>query len=166
MLGRMLLAWSLLWAASAATASDRLKVGQPAPPFQLTLIDGSKVSLDQMRGEVVVLNFWATWCGPCKTELPLLDGYYRIQQKHGLRVFAITTEDSLPLGRLRKLFEVMTIPSARSVKGPYGVIGGGVPTNIVIGRDGRVRYAASGAFTVDKMNEILVPLLKEPRPAP
>jgi peroxiredoxin len=140
------------------------RVGQPAPEFQLTLVDGSKVSLDQLKGDVVVLNFWATWCGPCRQELPLLDTYYTLQQKAGLKVFAVTTEDSLPLYQLKKLFAVMHIPAVRHLRGPYDTLGA-VPTNFVIDRNGIVRYAKADAFTLDELNTILVPLLREPAPA-
>jgi thiol-disulfide isomerase/thioredoxin len=119
------------------------------------------VSLSQLRGEVVVLNFWATWCGPCKQELPLLDRYYALQKNAGLRVFAVTTEDSLPLYQLKKLFAVMHIPAVRRLKGPYDTAGA-VPTNFVIDRNGVVRYAKAGAFD---LNDLLVPLLEEPMPA-
>ena len=140
------------------------KVGDVAPDFQLTMIDGSKVTLDQLRGQVVVLNFWATWCGPCKRELPLLDRYYDIQKGLGLKVFTIATEDSLPLYELKKLFAVMKIPSAKRIKGNYPVLGG-VPTNYVIDRSGHVRYAKAGAFDLDDLNREIVPLLNEPVPA-
>ena len=139
-------------------------VGKPAPGFELTLIDGSKVSLAQLRGQVIVLNFWATWCGPCKTELPLLDGYYRARKSFGLRVFAVTTEDSVPTAQLRPLFSVMEIPPVRKVKGPYAVRSA-LPTNYVIDRAGIVRYAKAGAFDLDTLNALLVPLLREPAPA-
>jgi thiol-disulfide isomerase/thioredoxin len=128
------------------------------------MIDGSKVTLGQLRGQVVVLNFWATWCVPCREELPLLDGYYEIQQKAGLKVFAIATEDSLPLFKMKKLFAAMHIPSARKIKGPYTVLGG-VPTNYIIDRSGRIRYAKAAAFNLDGLNQTIVPLLKEPAPA-
>lgn len=141
------------------------KVGEVAPPFELTLIDGSRVSSDQLRGQVVVLNFWATWCGPCKKELPLLDAYYEVQKAHGLKVFAIATEDSVPLYQLKKLFAIMHMPSARRIKGPYQVMAG-VPTNYVIDRAGRVRYAKANAFDLDELNSLLVPLLNEPAPPP
>jgi peroxiredoxin len=140
------------------------KVGDVAPNFKLTLIDGSKVSLDDLRGTVVVLNFWATWCGPCKRELPLLDSYYRVQSQHGLRVFAVTTEDSLPLNKLKPLFATMAIPSARNLKGPYAPLRG-VPTNYIIDRAGRIRYAKAAAFDLETLNAELVPLLREPAPA-
>jgi len=157
-------------AAMAATAplllgATQPKIGQPAPDFELTLVDGSKIKLDQFKGDVVVLNFWATWCGPCKQELPLLDRYYELQQKTGLKVFAVTTEDSVPIYQLKKLFAVMHITPAKRIKGPYDVINNGVPTNYVIGRDGMLRYAKAGAFDLDALNAVLVPLLKEPVPA-
>ncbi|WP_426258770.1 TlpA family protein disulfide reductase [Sphingomonas sp. DC1600-2] len=139
------------------------KVGDVAPPFELTLIDGSKVSSDALRGQVVVLNFWATWCGPCKKELPTLDTYYELQKTHGLKVFTIATEDSLPLFQLKKLFAVMHMPSARRIKGNYPILSG-VPTNYIIDRSGHVRYAKAAAFDLDSLNAELVPLLREPAP--
>jgi peroxiredoxin len=147
------------------TAAKEPKVGDVAPNFELTMIDGSKVTLDQLRGQVVVLNFWATWCVPCREELPLLDRYYDIQQKAGLKVFAIATEDSVPLSQLKKLFAVMRIPSAKRIKGGYPILKG-VPTNYIIDRSGHIRYARAGAFDLDALNRLLVPLLKEPVPAP
>lgn len=144
-------------------AAPAPKVGETAPPFELTLIDGSKVSSDELRGQVVVLNFWATWCGPCKRELPLLDAYYEAQKSHGLKVFAIATEDSLQPYQLKKLFAVMHMQSARRIKGPYATMTG-VPTNFIIDRAGRLRYAKANAFDLDALNTLLVPLLQEPPP--
>lgn len=155
----------LALAAMAGTApAETLKVGDRATDFQLTMMDGSKIAMADLRGQVVVLNFWATWCGPCKAELPLLDAYYRMRKANGLRVFAIATEDSLPAFKLKPLFAAMAIPSARRIKGNYGVMGA-LPTNYVIDRAGVVRYAMTGAFDLDDLNTLLVPLLKEPAPA-
>ncbi|MGC4251256.1 MAG: TlpA disulfide reductase family protein [Sphingobium sp.] len=151
--------------APALATTPKPVIGAPAPDFELTLIDGGKVSLADLKGQVVLLNFWATWCVPCRTELPTLDTYYALQQKHGLRVFAITTEDSLPIGSLKKLFAAMHMPSVRRIKGPYGPLTG-VPTNFVIDRAGKLRYARSGAFDLDELNALLVPLLKESAPLP
>jgi thiol-disulfide isomerase/thioredoxin len=160
---RKLLLAGLMAAATPASAAKAPQVGEMAPAFELSLIDGSKVRIDQLRGQVVLLNFWATWCVPCRAELPLLDSYYRHQQKHGLRVFAVTTENSLPIYRLKPLFKTLQIESARNLRGPYAPLAG-VPTNYVIDRAGRVRYAKAGAFDLDALNAILVPLLREPAP--
>ena len=153
---------ALMAAAAPSLAAPKLKVGNPAPEATLTLMNGQPVKLSSLRGQVVVLNYWATWCVPCRVELPLLDRYYRIQAKNGLRVFAVTTEDSLPAKALKPLFGALAITPVRKIRGPYEY--DAVPTNIVIDRAGIVRYAKSGAFDLQDMNEILVPLLNEPAP--
>jgi peroxiredoxin len=155
------MACAVLMAASAAPAA--VKVGERAPDFELTLIDGSKVRGSDLRGQVVVLNFWATWCAPCKTELPLLDTYYRLRKDKGLQVFAVATEDSLPVYKLKSLFAAMAIPFARRIKGPFAAMGA-LPTNYIIDRAGVVRYAKPGAFDLDDLNGLLVPLLRDPAP--
>ncbi|WP_242186441.1 TlpA disulfide reductase family protein [Sphingomonas sp. CARO-RG-8B-R24-01] len=154
---------ALVGAAVLLLGAKQPKVGDLAPPFVVTLIDGSKISSEQLRGQVVVLNFWATWCGPCKAELPLLDAYYELQKVHGLKVYAIATEDSVPAFQLRKLFAQLHITPARGIKGPYDTLGA-VPTNFIIDRSGHVRYAKASAFGLDALNAELVPLLKEAAP--
>ena len=150
----------------AGMAGDFSPIDPPeqiaAPKFQDKM--GQPVSLDSFKGKVVVLNFWATWCVPCRAELPTLDAYYRIAERHGLKVFAATTEDSLPISRLRGVFAAMRISAVRYLRGPYAPINGAVPTNFVIDRAGRVRYAAAGAFDLDDLNRVLIPLLNEPAP--
>jgi thiol-disulfide isomerase/thioredoxin len=161
--GRSALA-ALVLALAAPALAKSPHVGQPAPDFTVKLMDGTRVSLADLKGQVVVLNFWATWCGPCKRELPLLDAYYRAQKSHGLRVFAITTEGSLPIFQLKGLFAAMAITPVKGIKGPYGDLNA-VPTNYVIDRAGVVRYAKAAAFDLDDLNRELVPLLKEPAPS-
>ena len=104
-------------------------------------------------------------CGPCKQELPLLDAYYETQRQHGLRVFAITTEGSVPVSQLKKLFAALRLTPIRSLKGKYAPINNSIPTNFIIDRAGRLRFAAAGAFDLDDLNRELVPLLRERPPA-
>ena len=165
---RGIMTCAALLAASAApvpaTAAAAVKIGERAPDFELMLIDGRKVRSADLRGQVVILNFWATWCVPCRAELPLLDAYYRTQQKHGLRVFAVATEDTVPVFRMKPLFAAMAITPTRRVKGKYPLIGNAVPTNYVIDRAGVVRYAKAASLDLDDLNTIVVPLLKETPP--
>ncbi len=155
----------LVWACRGHAAGGNLpEVGRPAPTFQVTTFDGTKLSLADFKGQVIVLNFWATWCGPCKRELPLLDAYYRKQQQFGLKMFAVATEDSVPPFQLKPVQKVVSFPLVRKFKGDYGQIKV-LPTNVVIDRAGIVRYAQAGAFSLDDLNDLLVPLLNEKPPA-
>lgn len=153
----------LLAGASPALAKVP-QVGDIAPDAEMFTVKHQKIRLSELRGQVVVINFWATWCVPCRQELPLLDAYYRTQQRFGLRVFASTTEDSVPAYALHKLFDSLAIDPLRWMRGPYAPIGNAVPTNFIVDRAGRIRYAKAGAFTLDDLNRELVPLLQEPAP--
>ena len=134
------------------------------PDAVLRLADGNKVHLSELRGQIVVLNFWATWCVPCRTELPLLDGYFRAAQKHcwPLRVFAVATEDGVYKYKLTKLFRLLAITQTDRING--GLFGDmdGLPTNYVIDKAGVLRYAKAGAFDLDGLNDVIVPLVNEP----
>jgi thiol-disulfide isomerase/thioredoxin len=153
-----------LTALNAAWA-DGLVINGPAPEFTARTFDGRDVSLADYKGQVLIINFWATWCGPCKTELPLLDGYYRAadEKKYGLKILAITTEDSLPIDDLRPLARRVSFDMARHYHGPYGTLKA-VPTNYIIDRNGILRYAKAAAFDLGTLNEVLIPLLQQPMP--
>lgn len=141
------------------------KVGAPAPDFAVKLVSGERLRLADLKGQVVVLNFWATWCVPCRAELPLLDGYYKAMKPYGLRVLAVTTEDSVPEFRMKNLFAALTVEPIHGIKGPYAPIDDGVPTSFIIDRAGTLRYAKAGALTLDTLNAELIPLLREPAPS-
>jgi cytochrome c biogenesis protein CcmG, thiol:disulfide interchange protein DsbE len=158
-----LLALALALTSFDSMAGDALIVGKPAPNFHVTTYDGTQLTLADFKGQVLLVNFWATWCGPCKSELPMLDAYYRAQKNTGLRMIAITTEDSLPSSQLQKLAAVMTIPMVRRFKGEYAWVKA-LPTNYIVDRAGVLRYAKAGALSLEDLNELLVPLLQEPAP--
>ncbi len=142
--------------------SSTPQVGQMAPNFELALFDGGKVKLQDLRGQVVILNFWATWCVLCRTELPLLDRYTQLRAKDGLRVYVVTTEDSVPPYMLKKLFAVLHLAPVKRIRGPYDY--SAVPTNYVIDRAGRLRFMEAGAMTLDTLNREVSTLLAEPGP--
>jgi cytochrome c biogenesis protein CcmG, thiol:disulfide interchange protein DsbE len=161
------LACCTLGTAGASLAAGRVPgPGAAAPDFQATTVDGRTLTLADFKGQVLVLYFWATWCAPCKRQLPLLDSYYRIQETNGLRVLAVTNQDSLPLGMLNKVAAALAVPMVRRFTGEYpfendrGAVNS-VPISYVIDRFGVVRYAKAAVWSLDDMNAILIPLLRE-----
>jgi thiol-disulfide isomerase/thioredoxin len=152
---------------TTSVSAASLKVGQPAPNFDLVLVNGQHVHLSDLRGEVVVLNYWATWCAPCRTELPLLDSFYKVATKRGwpLKIYAVATEDSVPDSQLKPLFKVLTIQATKRIRGGAFADVDALPTNYVIDREGILRYAKAGAFDLDDLNTVLVPLMQDPAPA-
>ena len=165
-LPRFIAALALAAIAGSASAAP-LKVGNPVPDTVLELADGSKVHLSDLRGQIVILNLWATWCVPCRTELPLIDAYYRAAQNHHwpLRVFAVATEDGVYKYKLTKLFKLLAITQTDRIRSGEFDDRDGLPTNYVIDKAGILRYAQAGAFDLDKLNDVIVPLVNEPAPA-
>ena len=114
-----------------------------APDFRLLAIDGSTVSLGDLRGQVVLLNFWATWCPPCKAEMPDLDALYREHKsQRNFVVLGVDAEESqAQVGAFASSHDV-TFPllldsDGKVTDGLYVVRS--LPTSMIIDRDGRIR---------------------------
>ena len=75
-------------------ASESLAVGQPAPDFDLQALDGTRVRLSDLKGEPVVINFWASWCKPCRNEMPDFEEIYHTYKEKGLQVYGINVGES------------------------------------------------------------------------
>jgi len=150
-----------------ALQAARAKTDQQAPPFRVTTLTKEKIDLASLRGKVVVVNRWATWCVPCREEFLLFEKYMPFRAKYGFTVIAIETGGAEGNSAMRKLAELVHFPVALDDNAhaeAYPLIQGAVPTNYVIDRAGVVRYAKAGAFDLDSMNATFTPLLKEPAP--
>ena len=149
--------------AMAGVAKAAPKVGQPAPDFTVTTFGGNTVHLADLKGDVIVLNFWATWCGPCRKELPFLDAAFKQYNQYGFQVLAVATEDSVSERELKKLAAQTKIPFVKRMNGPYRIMKA-VPTNYIIDRSGNLVYADAGALDMASFNSLIVPLLRQPIP--
>ena len=153
-------------AASACVAGGKTatpKVGDPSPPFDVFTFEFKKIHFAELRGKVVLLNFWASWCGPCKLELPRLDAYYRRHAGAPFRIFAVRAEDAAPNPAFNQLSKVLSFPLVWKLDGGpgYAPIDGALPTNFVIDAAGVLRYAEKGAFTNEGLEQVITPLLNE-----
>jgi thiol-disulfide isomerase/thioredoxin len=114
----------------------------PAPAFTLPVRGGGSVGLEQLRGQVVMINFWASWCGPCRQEFPILDQMYRKYRPMGFTLLAVNVEsDSADAERFLAGTPVsfpIAFDQANEVSGAYGV--SAMPTTLIVDRKGKVRW--------------------------
>ena len=115
----------------------------PAPAFQLSGRGGKTIDLSQFKGQVVMINFWATWCGPCRQEMPLLEDIYKKYKPMGFTLIGINVEPKSgdPEGWLSKLPKPVTFPVAFDVDSKVSKLYkvAGMPTTVFIDRKGNVR---------------------------
>ncbi len=139
-------------------------IGKPAAPFTLATFDGGQVSLEALRGRVVVVNFWASWCYPaCYEEAPALERAWETYKDRGVMMIGINIQDKEePAKKFLTQFG-HTFPNAPDPAGrvsvDYGVYG--VPETFFIDRAGRVRWKHVGAVTDQIFKERVETLLKE-----
>lgn len=166
-------AWLRRAAALAAAATvplkaraDSLKVGEPAPPLVLHTLDSRSIATHDLLGQVVLVTFWATWCDPCRDELPLLSSYYARHAREGLAVLGFCLDGADALPEVRKV--------AGTLKFPVGLLGsawaGGygriwrLPVSFVIDRRGILRYdgwkAEQPVWTQASLEQAVTPLLR------
>jgi len=124
-------------------------LGRPAPDFSLRAADGRGLSLSGLRGKVVLVNFWATWCEPCKRELPAIDA---VQQQLGPRGFQALGVDYADQDDVVERFAAAQRLSFPLLEDSIGRIGSvyrllGVPTSYLIDRDGVLRAIHAGPYT-------------------
>lgn len=147
---------TLLLAALVSVPALAVAPQGPAPGFSLTGMDGKPVSLDQFKGQVVMINFWATWCGPCRQEMPLLDKLYAKYKPMGFTLLGVNVEpdSKLASGFLQKT--PVTFPilfdTSSEVSKLYEVAG--MPSTAIVDRKGNLRWVHKGYKPGDE-NEYL-----------
>jgi cytochrome c biogenesis protein CcmG/thiol:disulfide interchange protein DsbE len=139
-------------------------IGRPAPHFSLRTLDGSRtVRLSDLRGRVVVLNFWASWCADCRVEHPNLAGAWNRYRERGVVLLGVAFQDrpSASRGYLAEFggdWPQLADPGSRTALA-YGVYG--VPETFVLGPDGRVAYKQIGPVSYERLSEQITALLPE-----
>ena len=138
MIRRLIATFALLATGGAQAA---LNANAPAPDFTLRSLDGVNLRLAEQRGRVVMVNFWATWCGPCKQEMPHLSRLYEKYRASGFTLLGVNVDEdakqaAATAGRLGVKFPVL-FDGSKSVSRLYDLQS--MPSTVLIDRDGRVR---------------------------
>jgi cytochrome c biogenesis protein CcmG/thiol:disulfide interchange protein DsbE len=136
----LIAAWGAWLVTRSTPAAVGGRIGSQAPGFTLTDLDGAPVRLADLAGRPVIVNFWASWCGPCVREFPLLDAAAKAHASDGLAVLGIVYEDTAAGARAFMTQRGATWPAlldpGSAVASAYGIYG--PPETFFIGRDGRV----------------------------
>jgi peroxiredoxin len=151
--------------ATAIVNEEAPKIGYLAPNFRLTNLHGEEVSMASLEGKVVFINFWATWCGPCRAEMPSMEALYHDFKGKGLEILAVSSDmDGAPAVQpfVRKLglsYPVLLDPDFR-VDDKYLIQS--VPTTVLVDKNGVITHRFVGArnWSNPESRDLIAKLLK------
>ena len=141
-----------------------LEVGKPAPSLEAKTIDGKHFSLADDKGKVVIVNFWATWCDPCRKEMPAMEKYYEKNKDKGLRILAISMDDPGDADKVREVMKSYTYPAAFQSDADYSGYGRiwRMPMTFFIDRNGILRRdggVGPPSIDLELLEKAVTPLL-------
>jgi len=140
-----------------------LKVGDQRDDLELADLEGKPRRLSEFDGKLVLLNFWATWCGPCREEMPLLDATHEKFADKGLLVVGVAIDDSDAVRDFLKdypiRYPILLASEDEDASLRYGDIRSVLPYSVLIGRDGRLLAQRAGYFSEESLGDWLEPHL-------
>jgi thiol-disulfide isomerase/thioredoxin len=127
-----------------------IQLGQAAPQLVAKELDGTAFDLSTLKGKTVLVHFWATWCAPCKEEMPILDGFYKRYQGQGVELIAVSLDRSRARDEVEKFMKNLSFPAAMS--GDLSENGFGnppvLPITYVVDKTGKISSVLSPAYEV------------------
>lgn len=140
-------------------------IGEKAPSLEAKTIDGKSFSLAAESGYVVIVNFWASWCEPCREEMPALETYHKQHMDEGLRILAVSMDDPADDDKVRQIMHAYSYPAAFQRNAEYRGYGRiwRMPMTFIIDRKGILRKDGGvGAPKIDLplLDNLVTPLLK------
>jgi len=160
---------SFVWLNSGAKSTPEVKivpvtVSYPAPSLQLNDLTGKPASLDDYRGQVVLVNLWATWCAPCKDEMPALQAFYDRYKQAGFTVVAIDDGESFEdvsrfVSDYGLSFPIWLDPQSIATREAFRTVN--LPSSFVVDRSGTIRLRWVGGIDPAALEEYVAPLILE-----
>lgn len=155
----------LLMVSMSTAFANELSLGRPAPRITLDTLDGRHISLEDLRGKTVILTFWATWCGPCRDELPLLSHYAQEHAHDNLVVLGFSLDTPDTLDQVKRIASTLSFPTG--LLGDPHVPGYGriwrLPVSFVIDRHGLLVHDGwkdkQPELTRERLEQVVSPLL-------
>jgi thiol-disulfide isomerase/thioredoxin len=152
-----LVAW--LWFRPPADVSEE---NQATPPWHVTLPDHRVLSSESLKGKVVLVNFWATWCPYCRKEKPVIDAFWQDYRSKGFEVVSISIDDTpeqIAAWMKDKDYAFMATPTNASVAAAFGNVKS-VPTSFILDTEGHIRHKIAGQVHYPRLEKLVTPLLR------
>ncbi len=154
---------------TAGVSANSLSIGQPAPPIALTTLDGQRIAITDLKGKVVIVSFGATWCEPCRAELPLLSRYASQHARDGLVVLGFSLDPAAQREQVRAIASRLSFPVG--LLGDPHVPGYGriwrLPVSFTIDRSGNLVdngwKDSNPVWTPERLEQVVTPLLHPSR---
>lgn len=149
-----------VWFRPPAWVTDEARA---APEFAVTTMSGEMLTMSELRGKVVLVNFWATWCPYCRHEMPDMERFYNDYKAKGFEIVALSLDDDpMAVYRFMKQ-EKYGFPAAMStghINAQFGDVTK-LPTSFVVDKNGQIRKKVSGQVHYGRLEDLVLPLLKE-----
>ena len=164
MTARALTVLALLGALPGAHPAAASDVGQVAPVLSIAELNGQAFDLTAQRGKVVIVNFWATWCPPCRAEMPALNAFYQRYHARGVELIGVSTDRPRDRAAATRMMQGFSYPAAMMADAKVNGFGAPrtLPETFVVGPDGIIRgifQSDQTAVTEQSLSAVVLPLL-------